>query len=185
MASITKIGKRWRTLVRKGGKARCMTFATRQMAQGWAGTIEQAIDQLKASGFLKPAGLTVGDLIDRYIRELYRIKQWSASKQRDLKILKRELGADLVSALGHTRIVQVFTDMHAGGAGGVGVSARIGYLITVVTTAANLWRIAVPLEGADRSPKQPVDTCRLRFRRCGAAQLRFASTKVRLGSQRP
>ncbi len=146
MASITRIGKRWRALVRKGGTARCMTFATRQMAQGWAATIEGEIEQLKASGFLKPSGLTVGDLIDRYNRELYPLKRWSASKSRDLRTLKREFGTDLVTNLDHSRIVEVFTDMHNKGAGGVGVSARIGYLITVMTTAANLWRLGVPLD---------------------------------------
>lgn len=146
MATITKRGKRYRALVRKGGTARCMTFGTREQAKSWAGTIEGEIDQLKASGFLKPSGLTVGELIDRYIRELYPLKHWSASKTRDLRILKKAFGADLVSSLDHPRIVGVFTDMHAKGAGGVGISGRIGYLIKVMETAANLWRLSVPLE---------------------------------------
>jgi integrase len=116
------------------------------MATGWATKIEGEIDQLKASGFLKPSGLTVGDLIDRYNRELYPLKRWSASKTRDLRILKREFGADLVSTLDHSRVVKAFTDMHDKGAGGVGISGRIGYLITVMATAANLWRLSVPLD---------------------------------------
>jgi hypothetical protein len=97
VASIRKIGKRWRVLVRRGGTTRCMTFGTRKMAQSWAATIEGEIEQLKASGFLKPAGLTVGDLIDRYVSELYPLKRWSASKTRDLRVLKRKLGGDLVT----------------------------------------------------------------------------------------
>lgn len=148
MASITKIGKRWRALVRKGGVTRCMTLGTRAQVAAWAATVENEIEQLKASGFLKPTGLTVGDLIDRYNRELYPLKRWSASKTRDLRILKKKFGADLVSALDHSRIVQAFTDMHDAGAGGVGVGARIGYLNRVLETAANLWRINVPLEAA-------------------------------------
>lgn len=148
MATITKRGKRFRALVRKGGTVRCMTFGTRDGAKTWAATIEGEIEQLNASGFMKPSGLTVGDLIDRYNRELYPLKRWSASKTRDLRVVKKALGADLVSKLNHSRIVQVFTDMHAGGCGGVGISARIGYLITVLTTAQNLWRLTVPLEAA-------------------------------------
>ena len=74
-----------------------MTFGTKQMAQSCAATIEGEIEQLKASGFLKPAGLIVGVLIDRYIRELYPLKRWSASKTRDIRVVKRKLGADLVS----------------------------------------------------------------------------------------
>jgi hypothetical protein len=93
-----------------------MTFGTKQMAQSCAATIEGEIEQLKASGFLKPAGLIVGDLIDRYIGELYPLKRWSASKTRDIRVVKRKLGADLVSCpLDHSRIAQVFTDTHADG----------------------------------------------------------------------
>jgi hypothetical protein len=66
-----------------------MTFGTRKMAQSWAATIEGEIEQLKASGFLKPAGLTVGDLIDRYVSELYPLKRWSASKTREIRVQRR------------------------------------------------------------------------------------------------
>jgi hypothetical protein len=97
---------------------------------------------------MKPAGVTVGDSIDRYIRELYPIKQWSPSKTRDLRILKRVFGAELISGLNHTRMVEECTKMHADGAGGVGVSGRISYLIKVLETSANLWRIAVPFAAA-------------------------------------
>jgi integrase len=148
MASIVKIGKRWRALVRKGGTTRCMTFDKRSSANAWAATIEGEIEQLKASGFLKPTGVTVGDLISRYDREFYRIKQWSPSKTRDLRTLKKAFGTDLISKLDHLRIVEVFTRMHQDGTGGVGVGARIGYLIKVFETAANHWRIAVPLDAA-------------------------------------
>ena len=51
MASITKIGKRWRALVRKGGVTRCMTLGTRAQVAAWAATVENEIEQLKASGF--------------------------------------------------------------------------------------------------------------------------------------
>jgi integrase len=148
MASITKIGKRWRALVRKGGVTRCMTLGTRAQVAAWAATVENEIEQLKASGFLKPAGLTVGDLILRYERDIGPVKRWSASKSRDLRILKRTFGAELAGGLTHARIVEAFTRMYDEGAGGVAVSARIGYLIIVLATAANLWRINVPLEAA-------------------------------------
>ena len=148
MASITKIGRRWRALIRKGGTTKCMTFGSAALAKSWAATIEGQIDQLKASGFLKAADLTVADLIARYEREVYPLKRWSPSKTRDLRVLKKAFAADLVTALDHTRVVEVFSDMHAKakGAGGVGVGARIGYLIKVMETAANLWRISVPLD---------------------------------------
>jgi integrase len=148
MASITKIGRRWRALIRKGGTTKCMTFGSAALAKSWAATIEGQIDQLKASGFLKASDLTVADLIARYEREVYPLKRWSPSKTRDLRVLKKAFAADLVTALDHTRVVEVFTDMHANskGSGGVGLGARIGYLIKVMETATNLWRIDVPLD---------------------------------------
>src|SRR5450432_3432928 len=152
MASITKIGKRWRALVRKGGTTRCMTFGTQALARSWAATIEGEIEQLKASGFLNPADLTVADLISKYEQAFYAKKPWSPSKTRDLRILKKAFGADLLKTLNHTRIVEVFTEMYDTGAGGVGVGARIGYLIKVLEAGANHWRIAVPLE-ASRSAR--------------------------------
>jgi hypothetical protein len=137
MASITKIGRRWRALVRKGGTARCATFGTRQLASSWPATIEGQIDQLKASGFLKATDLTVADLISRYQRELYPFKQWSPSKTRNLRTLAKAFGADLVTNLDRFRIVEVFTDMHAKGAGGVGVGSRMSYLQDVQSKRDN------------------------------------------------
>jgi len=105
MASITKIGKGYTALVLRGSATRCMVFGTKQMAQNWAATTEGKIEQLKASGFLKPTGLSVGDLIDRYVGELYPLKRWSASKTLDLRVLKRKLGTGLLSTLDHSRII--------------------------------------------------------------------------------
>jgi integrase len=148
MATITKIGKRYRALVRKGGRQPppCATFGTHALAKAWAATIEAEIDQLKASGFLKTGALTVGDLIDRYTRELYPLKQWSPSKTRELRILKKHFGTDLVSKFDHARIVEVFTAWHTAGTGGVGMGSRMSYLLKVMETARDLWRLGVPLD---------------------------------------
>lgn len=148
MASISKIGSRWRALVRKAGHTRCQTFGTKAMANAWATTIEQEIDQLKSTGYLQPKGVTFGDIVDRYVREAYPLKPWGRSKSADLKLLKAEFGGELVSNLTHERIMQSFTDMHDGGAGGVTISARAGYMVTVLSTAKDVWRLNVPLDAA-------------------------------------
>jgi integrase len=148
MASITKRGKRWRALVRKGGQVRCETFGSRKHAESWAATIEQEIDQLKATGYMQPKGQTVADILDRYTREVYPLKPWGRSKTADLKLLRAKLGAILVENLNHERLMQVFREMHADGAGGVTISARIGYLIVVLETAKDVWRLNVPIDAA-------------------------------------
>jgi integrase len=148
MASICKIGSKWRALVRKAGHTRCKTFGTKALANAWAATIEQEIDQLKSTGYLQPKGQTLGDLIDRYTREAYPLKPWGRSKAADLKLIKSKLGADLVVNLSHERLMDVFMEMHDEGAGGVTISARIGYLIVVLETAKDVWRLNVPLDAA-------------------------------------
>ena len=148
MASISKIGNRWRALIRKGGETRCQTFGSRALAKSWASVIEQEIDQLKATGYMRPAGLTIGDLIDRYTRELYPLKPWGRSKTADLARLKREFDHDLASNLTHERLMTAFMKMHDDGAGGVTISARAGYLVGVLSTAKEVWRLNVPLDAA-------------------------------------
>ncbi len=148
MASIVKIGKRWRALIRRAGQNRCKTFATRKLAEGWAGIVEREIDELKSTGFLATKGLTFGDLVDRYTREIFPRKPWGRSKTADLKLLKAALGDVLASNLTHEKIMQVFTAMHDGGAGGATISARAGYLVTVLSTAKDVWRLNVPLDAA-------------------------------------
>lgn len=148
MASICKIGSKWRALVRKGGHVRCKTFGTRALAKAWATTIEQEIDQLKSTGYLQPKGLTLADLIDRYTREVYPLKPWGRSKTADLNLLKAKLGGTLASNLDHEQLMKAFAEMQDDGAGGVTISARVGYLIVVLETAKDVWRLNVPVDAA-------------------------------------
>jgi integrase len=152
MASIVPIkgakGVRWRALVRKGGHKRCMTFATRGLAKAWAAKLETEIEELKAHGFMKPSDLTVGELIDRYIGELYASKRWSVSKTNDLKALRRAFESYLLHDLDHTSILDAFTTMADAGTGGVGIGARMSYFITVLKTARDVWRLNVSVEAA-------------------------------------
>ena len=68
MSSIIERDGRWRVLVRKGGHTRCATFGTRSAAKAWASIIERQVDELKATGVLNPKGLSIADLIARYIQ---------------------------------------------------------------------------------------------------------------------
>jgi integrase len=148
MATLSKIKKRWRAQVRKAGENRCATFSTRAAALSWASTIEREIEELKSTGFMQPKSLTLADLIDRYSREAFPLKPWGRSKTADLKLLRAALGHELASNLTHERMLDAFRKMHAGGAGGVTISARAGYLITVLATAKDVWRLNVPLDAA-------------------------------------
>src|SRR5450631_2395980 len=74
MASISKIGTRWRAHIRKASQTRCKTFGSRALAKSWATTVE---------------------------REVYPLKSWGGSKSADLKRLKAEFGNDLAAHLTH------------------------------------------------------------------------------------
>jgi hypothetical protein len=83
----------------------------------------------------EPKGLSIGDLIDRYIEELYPDKKWGRSKSADLARLKKELGSIRADKLNSAHIVKCFRDRHNGGAGPVTISAQAGYLVNVLRVA--------------------------------------------------
>jgi len=135
-------------IVRRGGQSHCQTFATAKAATNWGRVKEREIDELKSVGYVQPKGETFGDIADKYIRELYPIKPWGRSKTSDLARLKKDLGNTLVANLTHEKLMETFMRMNRDGAGGVTISARAGYLILVLETAKDVWRLNVPVEAA-------------------------------------
>jgi integrase len=149
MASFTERDGRVRALVRKGGHTRCATFATKAAAKAWATTIERQVDELRASGVMQARGQTIGDLIDRYIDELYPMKLWGRSKSADLAQLKKDLGTQSVATLNSSHLTDHFRKRFKAGAGAVVISSQIGYLVGVLRVARTLWHLDVPLQAAE------------------------------------
>src|SRR5262245_21432321 len=147
MATITKRGTRWRAQIRKAGHTRSETFSTRADAQKWAATIERQVDELRASGVMQ-ATESLGDLIDRYNRELYVLQPWGRSKASDLARLKKDLGKIPARELTSHHLTKYFRERRDGGAGPVTISAAAGYLLGVLETARTLWHLDVPLQAA-------------------------------------
>lgn len=148
MPSIVKRGNRYRALVRKGGHVKCATFGTRAAAKAWASTVEQEIDELRASGVMQPRGQTVAGLIDRYTEEIYPLKPWGRTKTADLARLKKDLGHHSVATLTSHLVTEYFRKRQRAGSGGVVVSSQLGYLLGVLKTARSLWHLDVPLQAA-------------------------------------
>jgi integrase len=146
MATFTWRNGRCRASVRKSGYKHSKTFATRVAAKAWADSIERQVDELRASGVMQARGLTLGDLIERYILELYPIKPWGRSKTADLARLKKELGEIPAGALTSFHITQHFRRRHTDGAGAVVISGQLGYLAGVLRVARTLWQMDVPLQ---------------------------------------
>lgn len=93
MASIHKIGDKWRAVIRrKGHKPTSKYFDTRSKAKAWADKIEKAIDEGRPAAAAD--GLTVGSLIERYrgLREKARPISDSSNEHYQLASLMRILG---------------------------------------------------------------------------------------------
>ena len=148
MASISKIGSSYRALVRRGGHSHCKTFPTQATARAWARTVETEIQELKSAGRMQPRGITIGDLIERYEREIYPIKPWGRSKSADLKRLSKGIGHILAANLDYKNVFDYFAEMRDNGAGGVGIGSQAGYLIGLLETASEVWRLSVPVQVA-------------------------------------
>lgn len=148
MASIVERDGRYRTLVRKGGHTRCATFDTLAAARAWGRQVERQVDELRASGVMQPKGLTFGDLVDRYIAELYPLKAWGRTKSADLARLKDDLGHLRADTLAASHFTDHFRERYAAGAGAVVISSQLGYLVGVLRVARTLWHLDVNLQGA-------------------------------------
>lgn len=148
MASIVERDGRWRALVRKAGHTKCQTFATRTAAKAWATTVEREIDELKARGVMQARGISLAELVDRYTAELYPVKPWGRTKSADLARLKAELGQVAATDLTAHLITSHFRKRHKEGAGGVVISAQVGYLVAVLRVARTVWHLDVPLQAA-------------------------------------
>jgi integrase len=151
MASFTERNGRHRALVRRGGFTKCATFGTYAAAKAWAEKIEREIDEIRATGVVRARGMTVGELIDRYVRELEPVKRWGRSKRADLARLRADLGHIKTDALTSAHITTYFAKRRREGSGGVVVSAQVGYLIGVLRTARGLWSLDVPLQAAEQA----------------------------------
>jgi integrase len=148
MGTITKRGKSFRVLIRKGGHYECETFDTLAQAKSWEKRIESEIAELRAAGILQPKGLTLGGLIDRYTEEFYPQKQWGRSKSADLARLKKDIGSIAADKLNASHITKYFRDRRSDGAGPVTIASQITYLIGVLKVARTLWHLDVPLQAA-------------------------------------
>jgi integrase len=83
MASIRKRGDAWVAEIFKRGVRRSRSFATKQAAQAWARTTESEID-----AGTRPSSLTVGQMLDKYAREISPAKKGAKWEQTRITALR-------------------------------------------------------------------------------------------------
>ncbi|QPS78583.1 site-specific integrase [Delftia tsuruhatensis] len=150
MASITKIGNRWRALVRrKGHPSYCKTFGVKAHAEAWARRIESEIDGGTSPRAESVFGrkLTVAAVIDTYVEmreQSGRPVHDSASEFYQLAGLKRLLGTYDAGTLSVDAIVGFCRVRAEEGAGPYTINMDVSKLGTVMRYAAPMLKVKLP-----------------------------------------
>ncbi|MDQ0422263.1 integrase [Peteryoungia aggregata LMG 23059] len=91
MATIRKLRGRWQAQVRRRGmKPRCKSFDTKQEAEKWARDLESQVDRFGAAPDTKILeSTTLGQLLERYQREISPTKRGSVQELQRIDVLRR------------------------------------------------------------------------------------------------
>jgi integrase len=151
----------WRAVVRRKGRYVSETFRRKGDASRWALEAEREIDRGETPKASRTARLrTFGDLIDLHVSDMKEVgKAPGRSKDATLKMLKRELGSRNMATLDRERVIQFGRKRAEQGAGPVTVGMDIGVIKLVLSHAAAVHGVAVPIE--------PVDLARIALKRLG------------------
>jgi len=91
MATIRKLRGRWQAQVRRRGmKPRCKSFDTKLEAEKWARDLEAQVDRFGAAPDTKILeSTTLGQLLERYQREVSPLKRGSVQEIQRIDVLRR------------------------------------------------------------------------------------------------
>lgn len=87
MATITKRGKKWAVRIRMQGVSLSKSFLTKGQAQAWSTQTESAI---LTGSYDSPSEKTLGDAIDRYLREETPKKKSHINETAHLNMIRRQ-----------------------------------------------------------------------------------------------
>src|SRR5574337_1284595 len=140
MASILKIGDKWRAQIRrKGHKPITETHPTKAAAQAWARLVDGDIEAGRSS--TGGVGMTVGELIQEYRQQREKSGREIADTSNMHYMLKRlddGLGARYAEALTTGGLVEWCQERRAEGAGPLTVNMDVSQLGTVMRHAGSL-----------------------------------------------
>ncbi|PPB79801.1 phage integrase family protein [Albidovulum inexpectatum] len=153
MASIRRLGEKWRAEVYRKGQRKSKVFPTRREAREWAARVEFELDNPQEVA----ADATLGDLLDRYRREVTPGKRGRRSEEIRIERLKRDpisrmklgrLTPDVFSAWRDDRLRVV---------GPATVRREMGFLSSVLNTARREWGMLAdnPLSEVRRPSSPP------------------------------
>jgi len=145
VASITKIGAKWRALIRRAGhKAQCKTFANKAQAEAWARKIEGEFDRGIVA--VDPVSIPMAMVIQAYrqLREASRPIADTSNEHYVLKRLGEGLGEKSAGALTPQALADYCTMRKEDGAGPYTVNLEISKLGTVMRYAGMALGVVLP-----------------------------------------
>jgi integrase len=149
VASIIKVGEKWRALVRrKGQPSYCKTFKVKAQAEAWARQIEADIDRGATPRASAVVGKTllVSDLIDEYrkLRERSRPILDTSNEHYELKRLSKHLGEKDALHLSSDDLVGYCALRAEDGAGPYTINMEMSKLGTAMRYAAMALKVRIP-----------------------------------------
>ena len=146
MATIRDRGKgKWQAQVRKKGYSlQTRTFQYKADAEKWAKGIERDMERGVFISREEAENTTLGDLIDRYIKEVTPSKRSQINEEQRLRFLKSKLGKHNFAALQSKDIAKFRDDRLAEGKAPATVVRELNNLSHVIDTAIKDWSIWIP-----------------------------------------
>ncbi|MDX0491525.1 tyrosine-type recombinase/integrase [Sinorhizobium medicae] len=190
MATIRKLRGRWQAQVRRRGmKPRCKSFDTKQEAEKWARDLEAQVDRFGAAPDTKILeSTTLGDLLERYQREVSPTKRGSVQEIQRIDVLRRhELAYRTMVGLSQQDIAS-FRDERLGSVAPSTTVRELAILSHVIEVAIRDWGLPLsrnvvklvrrPVIRNERSRRLTGDEERHLLDGCDAGQIPFLKTIV-------
>lgn len=145
MASVIRVGEKWRAQVRRTGHApQCKTFRTKALADAWAREIEAAIDAGQTPA--QPGQLLLAEVIDEYrnLRDKSRPISDSSNEHYMLRHLRDGLGHLRAGALTPQDLATYCKVRKEDGAGPYTCNMEISKLGTAMRYAGVAMHLVLP-----------------------------------------
>jgi integrase len=155
VATIRKRYGRWRVQIRKRGhKAQFKSFAQKSEAFAWARQVESEMDRGMFVSRAEAERTTLGELFDRYERDITPCKASARREAQRLRQLRNEFGHRYVAQLRSQEIASYRDQRLACGLAGATVAKELATLAHVIDTGRREWGIHLP-ENPVRLVKRP------------------------------
>lgn len=142
MASIQKIGDKWRAQIRrKGHPSITQTFDKQAHAKSWSARIEEDIRAGIFNDERRLADISILDLIAKFEEELGRKKAFGRSKAGAIDMLKRGLKGKTLADMTSAAVIEYAKDRASKGAGGVTVGIELTYLTQILKVARTVFKM--------------------------------------------